>query len=108
MKVTSKAKAKEIMVRRAILGLLAAKSQQRDTTVNIDAALCYPLAPVPLTLAICDSTRQETTKSKLFSVALTLLEVERIEIESTERGRACYILDLAAIIRSIVRTPKHF
>lgn len=108
MKVTSKAKSKEIMVQRDILGLLAAKSQQRKATVNIDAALCYPLAPVPLSLATCDGTRRKTAKSKLFSAALTSLEVERIEIESTEGRKACYILDLAAIIRSIVRPPDTF
>ena len=108
VKVTSKAKSKEIMVQRDISGLLAAKSQQRNATVNIDAALCYPLAPVPLSLATCDGTRRKTAKSKLFSAALTSLEVEGIEIECTKRGKACYILDLAAIIRSIVRTPDTF
>ena len=76
--------------------------------MNIDAALCYPLAPVPLSLATCDGTRRKTAKSKLFSAALTSLEVEGIEIECTKRGKACYILDLAAIIRSIVRTPDTF
>ena len=39
MSVTSKAKSKEIMVQRDILSLLAAKSQQTNATVNIDAAL---------------------------------------------------------------------
>lgn len=108
MKVTSKAKSKEIMVQRDILGLLAAKSQQQKATVNIDADLCYPLAPVPLSLATCDGTRRKTAKSKLFNAAFTSLEVESIEIEPTERRGACYILDLAAIIRSIVRTPDTF
>ena len=36
------------------------------------------------------------------------LEVERIEIESTERQKASYILDLAAITRCIVKTPDTF
>ena len=47
MKVTSKDKLKEIMVQRDILGLLAAKSQKRKVTVNIDAALCYPWRQFP-------------------------------------------------------------
>ena len=90
MKVTSKDKSKDIMVQRDILGLLAAKSQQRNATVNIDAAFCYPLAPVPLSLATCDGMRQKTAKSTLFQAVLTSFEVERIEFESIEYRKACH------------------
>ena len=46
-KVTTKTETKDIKVQRDILGLLAAKSQEQKASVNIDEALCYPLAPVP-------------------------------------------------------------
>ena len=85
---------------------LAAKSQQQRASVNIDEALCYPLAPVPLSLATCDGARRKTAKSKLSHVALSSMEVDDVEYVHNETK--CYILDLAAIIRSIMRTPDTF
>ena len=65
-KLTRKNESKDIKVQRDILGLLAAKSQQQRASVNIHEALCYPLAPVPLSLATCDGARRKTANSKLF------------------------------------------
>ena len=65
-RLTRKNESKDIKVQRDILGLLAAKSQQQRASVNINEALCYPLAPVPLSLATCDGARRKTAKSQLF------------------------------------------
>lgn len=73
LKVSTKGKSKEITVQRDILGILAAKSQQQNAAINIDKALCYPLAPVPLSMATCDGIRRKTAKSKLFDAALRSL-----------------------------------
>ena len=105
-KLTRTNESKDIKVQRDILGLLAAKSQQQTASVNIDEALCYPLAPVLLSLATCDGARRKTAKSKLFHVALSSMEVD--DVEYVHNGTKCYILDLAAIIRSIMRTPDTF
>ena len=48
---------KNVAVQRDILGILAAKSSEENMPVNIDKALTYPLAPVPLSLATPDGTR---------------------------------------------------
>ena len=73
VKVTTGGRSKEITAQRHILGLLAAKSQQYDATINIDNALSFLLAPVPLAMATCDGMRQKTAKSKLYSGALKSL-----------------------------------
>ena len=101
-----KNESKDIKVQRDILGLLAAKSQQQRASVNTDEALCYPLAHVPLSLTRCDGARRKTAKSKLFHVALSSVEVDDVEYVRNETK--CYILDLAAIIQSIMRTPETF
>ena len=53
LKISAKGKSKEITVQRDILGILAAKSQQHNAAICVKA-LCYPLAPVPLSMATCD------------------------------------------------------
>ena len=107
-KISANGKAKEIIVQRNVLGLLAAKSLQQKAPVDIDAALCYPLAPVPLNLATCDGTRRKTAKSKLFDAALSSMEADSVAFKEMEPSKVCYILDLAAIIRSIMKTPDTF
>ena len=95
-------------MQRDVLGLLAATSQQQKAPVDINAAHCYPLAPVPLNLATCDGTWRKTAKSKHFDAALSSIEADDIDLKEMEPSKVCYILDLAAIIRSIVKTPDTF
>ena len=57
LKISAKGKSKEITVQRDILSILAAKPQQHNAAININKALCYPLAPVPLSMATCDGIR---------------------------------------------------
>ena len=54
VRISAGGKSKEVDAQRDILVLLAAKSQQHDAAINIDKALCYPLASVPLAMATCD------------------------------------------------------
>jgi hypothetical protein len=107
-KVSAKGKSREITVQRDILGLLAAKSQQQNAPINIDKALCYPLAPVPLSMAACDGIRRKTAKSKLFNAALTSLIENDAQLPEVQQSYRIYILDLAAIIRSMVKIPNTF
>ena len=57
LKISAKGKSKEITVQRDILSILVAKPQQHNAAININKALCYPLAPVPLSMATCDGIR---------------------------------------------------
>ena len=64
VRISADGKFKEVTTKRDTLGLLAAKSQQHDATINIDKALCYPLASVPLAMATCDGARRKTVKKQ--------------------------------------------
>ena len=108
LKVSAKGKSREITVQRDILGLLAAKSQQQNAAINIDKALCYPLAPVPLSLATCDGLRGKTAKSKQLNAALTSLINNDAQFPEVQQSCRIYILDLAAIIRSMIKIPNTF
>ena len=88
-KLMRKNESKDIKVQQDILGLLAAKSQQQRASVNIDEALYYPLAPVPLSLTTCDGARRKTAKSKLSHVALSSMEITKNDLilNSTPENR---------------------
>ena len=101
VRISAGGKSKKVTAQRDILGLLAAKSQQHDAAINIDKALCYPLASVPLATATCDGIRRKTAKSKLLTAALKSLTENDAEIPQTRPENKIYILDLAANIRSM-------
>ena len=102
VKVTAKDKSKDIVVQRDILGLLAAKSHQQNPAINIDQALCNPLAPVPLSMATSDDARRKTSKSKLFDATLSATANSDRKPRDVDTPDKVYILDLAAAIRSTV------
>eukprot|EP00794_Sanderia_malayensis_P020850 gene20850-biopygen15376 len=77
-------------------------------SVDINKALQYSLSPVPLCLATSDGTRRKTAKSKLFPIALSSMEVDNITLDQSDMRPQCYILDLAATIRSTVKPPNTF
>ena len=108
LKISAKGKSKEITVQWDILGILAAKSQQHNAAINIDKALCYPLAPVPLSMATCDGIRRKTAKRKLFDAALPSLIENDAQYPDDQYAHRIYILDIAAIIRSLVKVPNTF
>ena len=103
-KVTSKGKSRDVTVQRDILGLLIATSFKEQSLIDIDKALSFPLAPVPLALATCDGARRKTTKSKLMDAALSSI----IADEDIVSNQSFYALDLIATIRSTVNVPNTF
>ena len=104
VKIKAKSKAKDVEVQRDILGQLVAISTANKAAVDVDKALEYPLAPVPLSLATSDGSRRKTCKSKLLDAALSSVVAD---IDITDDA-SCYIIDLVATIRSIVRVPNTF
>ncbi|XP_046854152.1 uncharacterized protein LOC124447292 [Xenia sp. Carnegie-2017] len=108
LKVSTKGKSKEITVQRDILGILAAMSQQQNAAINIDKALCYPFAPVPLSIATYDGIRRKTAKSMLFDAALRSLIENDAQFPDDQYAHRIYILGIAAIIRSTVKVPNTF
>ena len=92
-KISKKGVTHEVTAQRDILGVLAAQSQQNDEAVDIDGALCFSLAPVPLGLATCDGTRRKTTKSALYDAALQSLEVPDVNFQLLPAVRKYYNMD---------------
>ena len=72
----------------------------------MDAALKYPLSPVPLSIAHADGQKRKINKSELYKHALdpSLSPVTR----ESSCGSHIYILDLAAALRSTVNIPMAF
>lgn len=97
---------KNVAVQRDILGVLAAKSSEENMPVNLDKALTYPLAPVPLSLATPDGTRRSTPKCQMMEVVLTSLDSTNTANEIPEN--AVYIIDLVAYLRSLLNVPDTF
>ena len=101
VRISAGGKSKKVTAQRDILGLLATKSQQHDAAINIDKALCYPLAFVSLAMVTCDGARRKTAKSKLLTAAMKSLIENDAEIPQTRPENKINILDLAANIRSM-------
>lgn len=59
-------------------------------------------------MATCDGIGRKTAKSKLFTAALTSLMENDAQLSDDQHARRVYILDLAAIIRSMVKVPNTF
>jgi len=99
-------KTKDVTVQRDILGLLAGKSCKENMSVDLDKALKYPLATVPLPLATADGSRRTTPKSKMMEAALTSLNLPNTAYDVPEN--AVYVIDLIAYLRSLVNVPDTF
>ena len=85
---------------------LLAKSQEVNSPVNIEKALEYPLSAIPLSIAHADGEKRKTNKSALFDSALASTFSMQTVVPLGETK--VYILDLAALICSIVKIPETF
>ncbi len=101
VKVTVGNKTRDVAVQRDILGLLLTTSFKEGGSIEIDKALTYSLAPLPLALAISDGYRRKTAKSKLLHSALESIKSDKYP----PANASCYIIDLAPSLRSIVKIP---
>ena len=103
-KVKSQGKTKELTFQRDILGVLVAYSNKHEAGVDLERALCFPLAPISIPLSTADGAIRKTVKSKLFEAAMHDLQVvSQDELPPTAKLKT-YLLDLAASIRSLVGT----
>ena len=99
-------KVKELTFQRDILGILVAHSYQYNSGIDIDSVLCYPLAPVSVSLNTPDGSIRKTVKSKLFKAAMSDLSVVTDEDLPGPNRLRTYFLDLAAAVRTIVGKPE--
>ena len=62
-KVTAKGKSKDVTVQRDSLGIIVAASYKEKLMIDIDRALSFPLAPVPLSLAPADGMQERMLRA---------------------------------------------
>eukprot|EP00112_Aurelia_sp_Birch-Aquarium-sp1_P017476 Seg4056.1 transcript_id=Seg4056.1/GoldUCD/mRNA.D3Y31 product="hypothetical protein" protein_id=Seg4056.1/GoldUCD/D3Y31 len=98
-------KERELAFRRDILGVLVARSYQYNSGIDIDAVLCYPLAPASIPLCTPDGSMRKTLKSKLFTAAMNDLHVVTKDNLPGPDKLNTYFLDVAAAVRSIIGKP---
>ena len=88
------------------MGILVAYSNKHETGVDLERALCFPLAPISIPLSTADGVIRKTVKSKLYEAAMSDLKIlTHDELPPAAKMRT-YLLDLAAAIRSLVGTPS--
>ena len=100
-KVKVDGKLKDIASQRDVLGILAAKSDQEKSSVNIDKALTFPLCMVSQPLACSDGGMRKTNKSSMYDLLFDLLG----SVGTISNGDY-YISDLAAALRATVNLPN--
>ena len=106
-KVKFNGKIQDVVVQRDMLGALDANSRAGKSPVDLDRALCYPLAPVSLSLASSDGSRRKNNKSKFYNVLGHALKEASNRSFPTE-SKMYYIYDLAAALRATTKTPSTF
>ena len=104
VKIKSKAKKKELVFQRDVLGMLVAYSNKHEAGIDLQNVLSFPLAPVSIPLSTLDGAIRKTAKSKLFDAAMSDLEIVSGEAMPSTTRLYTYVLDLAATIRSLVGT----
>ncbi|KAG1668002.1 Gonadotropin-releasing hormone II receptor [Nymphon striatum] len=109
--IKKSSKEKSIESNRNILGTLLAISARNERAVNFKTALCYPLCPVPLSLANPDGSRKATAKSKLQSIVLKYSKepVQHPRESVPQKSQvSTFIVDLMASIRTIKELPDTY
>ena len=102
-KVSKNGQQQEIQVQSNILANLVHLSSFKNSAINLEKAMCLPLAPVSLPLSHYDGTIRKTVKSKLFHAAMHDVTVIKPEDLPSAEELSVYFLDLAAEIRLHVK-----
>ena len=75
-------------------------------SINFDAALKYPLFPVPLSIANADGRKRKTNKAKLNEIICKYSGTRKNVALGTEKNG--FVLDMIAQIRTMSEVPETF
>ena len=102
--MSAKSKTRHLAVQRDILRALMAESYKENKSIDIDKAVRFPLAPVPLSMATGDRMRRKTAKRSFLEAVLSSVIAENDVVDNV----TCYVVDLVAAIRCINKIPGTF
>ena len=94
-----------LKVNRNIIGVLLTYFAKSGKVIDLEKALMYPLAPIPLSITNRDGTRRVTSKSKLLQCIKPL---RNETVLSPKKTITDYIIDLMALIRTLKYIPTTF
>lgn len=95
-----------LTVNRNIIATLLSHSARSKKVIDFESALKYPLSATPLSIAIGDGSRRETSKSKLMNV-IKPVDVVEPAVPSKETV-SDFIVDLMALVRTQSAVPRTF
>jgi hypothetical protein len=90
----------EITAERNVLGNILVLSQKYE--ISLEKLFCYPLGPIPWSLATADGSLVKTDKAQLMHV----LEDKGVLTAVPDIEECCYILDGNVIIQATVLQPE--
>ena len=91
---------KTIETNRNILGTLLACSFKPQKIIDFEKALCFPLSPVPLSLANPDGSPCKTTKRQLNKILIANYDFKK---PPPDKGSVkCYIIDMIALLDALL------
>ena len=103
---TKNNKVKVIEVNRNIINSLLSFTNKSGISINFEAALKFPLSPIPLSIANADGKKRKTNKSKLKEILYKYRESEENTFPETEKDP--FVLDMMAQIRTMTAIPETF
>ena len=104
--ITKNNKVKVIEVNRNIINSLLSFTNKSGKSINFEAALKFPLSPIPLSIANADGKKRKTNKSKLKEILYKYRESEENTFPETEKD--AFVLDMMAQIRTMTEIPETF
>ena len=99
-------KIKVIEVNRNIINSLLSFTNKSGKSINFEAALKYPLSPIPLSIANADGKKRKTNKAKLKEILYKCRDSEEDTLPEAEVD--AYVLDMMAQIRTMTEIPDTF
>ncbi|KAL8588989.1 hypothetical protein ACOMHN_065771 [Nucella lapillus] len=91
----------QVAAQRDIFGQLMMISQENN--INLQKVMCYPLSPIPWSMATPDGMPAKTDKSKL----MQLLEKEQV-LQDLDRSKCTSIVDGMVLLHSLTALPSTF
>ena len=104
----TESKIKTVSLNRNMIGKLLSLSTTFGKPIDLKEALCFPLSPIPLSIANSDGSRRITQKSKLSDIITSSYNPSFLTTHPAKKNTS-YIIDLIAHVRTqTTKVPETF